>query len=73
VEIESASMIESVELEARIISAWADDAKSADVSRLLPEVEAAAAAADAAAAQARQRALDPTLSRDADRREARVR
>ncbi len=34
------------------------------MSRLLPEVEAAANAADAAAGEARARALDPLLSRD---------
>ena len=62
-EIESASMIESVELEARIISAWADAARAADVSRLLPEIEAAATAADVAAAEARSKALDPMLPR----------
>ena len=56
-------MIESVELEARIISAWADAARAADVSRLLPEIEAAATAADVAAAEARSKALDPMLPR----------
>jgi hypothetical protein len=52
------------ELDARIVAAFADDAKSVDVSRLLPEVEAAANAADAAAGETRARALDPLLSRD---------
>jgi hypothetical protein len=52
------------ELEARIAAAFAKDAKSVDVSRLLPEVEAAANAADAAAGEARARALDPLLYRD---------
>ena len=52
------------ELDARIVAAFAEDAKSVDVSRLLPEVEAAANAADAAAGEARARALDPLLSRD---------
>ena len=51
------------ELDARIVAAFAEDAKSVDVSRLLPEVEAAANAADAAAGEARARALDPLLSR----------
>ena len=51
-------------LDARIASALAEDATSVDVSRLLPEVEAAANAADAAAEEARARALDPLLSRD---------
>jgi hypothetical protein len=52
------------ELDARITGAFAEDAKSVDVSRLLPEVEAAATAADAAAEEARTRALDPLLSPD---------
>jgi hypothetical protein len=51
-------------LDAQIAAAFAGDAKSVDVSRLLPEVEAAAKAADAAAGEARSRALDPLLSRD---------
>jgi hypothetical protein len=51
-------------LDARIAAAFAEDAKSVDVSRLLPEVEAAAKAADAATGEARVRALDPLLSRD---------
>ena len=55
---------DSAELDARIVAAFAEDAKSVDVSRLLPEVEAAANAADAAAGEARSRALDPLLSRD---------
>ena len=55
---------EPTELDARIVAAFAEDAKSADVSRLLPEVEAAANAADAAAGEARARALDPLLSGD---------
>ena len=57
-------MPDSAELDARIVAAFAVDAKSVDVSRLLPEVEAAANAADAAAGEARARALDPLLSRD---------
>jgi hypothetical protein len=52
------------ELDARIAAAFAEDAKSVDVSRLLPEVEEAATAADAAAGEARARALDPLLSPD---------
>ena len=36
-------------LDARIAAAFAEDTKSVDVSRLLPEVEAAANSADAAA------------------------
>jgi hypothetical protein len=53
------------DLDDRIIAAFADGAKSADVSRLLSEVEAAANAADAVAKAARQRAMDPMLARDA--------
>ena len=44
-------------LDARIAAAFAEDAKSADVRRLLPEVEAAAGAADVVAGEARSRAL----------------
>jgi hypothetical protein len=55
---------EPTELDVRIVAAFAEDAKSVDVSRLLPEVEAAANAADTAAGEARARALDPLLSRD---------
>jgi hypothetical protein len=51
-------------LEVRIAAAFREDATSVDVSRLLPEVEAAAKAADAAADEARARALDPLLSGD---------
>jgi hypothetical protein len=51
-------------LDARIAAAFAGDATSIDVSRLLPEVAAAAKAADAATAEARARALDPLLSGD---------
>jgi hypothetical protein len=52
------------ELDARIAAAFREGANSVDVSRLLPEVEAAADAADAATGEARARALDPLLSRD---------
>jgi hypothetical protein len=55
---------DSAELDAQIVAAFAEDAKSVYVSRLLPEVEAAANAADAAAGEARARALDTLLSRD---------
>jgi hypothetical protein len=51
------------DLDARIVAAFADGAKSADVSQLLPEIAAAATAADAAAAEARAKALDPILPR----------
>jgi hypothetical protein len=48
-----------MELEARIASAFAEDAKSDDVRSVLADVEAAAKAAEAAAEVARSRALDP--------------
>jgi hypothetical protein len=48
-------------LDARIAAAFAEDAKSVDVSRLLSEVEAAAKGAEAAAEDARERALDPLV------------
>jgi hypothetical protein len=51
------------DLDERIVAAFVDGAKSAFVSRLLPEIEAAAAAADVAAAEARSKALDPMLPR----------
>jgi hypothetical protein len=51
-------------LHARIIEAFADDMKSADVARLLVEVEAATSAAELAAGTAKKAALDPLLSRD---------
>jgi hypothetical protein len=54
----------AAELEARIAAAFTDGAKSEDIGRLLPEVEAAANAADAVAKEARTRALDPLLPSD---------
>jgi hypothetical protein len=54
----------AAELDERIAAAFANDAKSADVSILLAEVETAASAAKADAEAARARALDPLLSRD---------
>ena len=51
-------------MDARIAAAFADDARSADVSILLAEVEAAANAAEADAEAARARALDPLSSSD---------
>ena len=50
-------------MEERIIAAFADGAKSAEIATPVPEVEAAAAAASAAAAAARSIALDPLLGR----------
>ena len=52
------------ELDARIATAFSDDAKSGDVARLLAEVKEAASAAELAAETARKRALDPLLSGD---------
>lgn len=49
------------ELDARIAAAFAESAKSVDVSRLLAEVEAANEAADGAAGEARALALDPLV------------
>ena len=53
-------MASTMELEARIASAFAEDAKSDDVGRVLADVEAAAIAAEAAAEGARSRALNPS-------------
>jgi hypothetical protein len=58
------ALTEDAELDVRIAAAFAEDAKSVDVGRLLLEVETAAIAADASAKDARARALDPLLSRD---------
>ena len=55
----------AAELESRIAAAFTDGGTSGDVGRLLPEVEGAANAADAVAKEARTRALDPLLPRDA--------
>ena len=52
-------MASTMELEARIASAFAEDAKSDDVGRVLADVEAAAIAAGAAAEGARSAALNP--------------
>ena len=55
---------ELAELDARIVAAFADDAKSVDVARLLAEVMEATSAAELAAETAREHALDPLLSGD---------
>jgi hypothetical protein len=55
----------AAELEARIAAAFTDGATSGDVGRLLVEVGAVANGADAGAKEARKRALDPLLPRDA--------
>ena len=52
------------ELDARIAAAFSEDAKSADVGRLLAGVKPVASAAEVAAEAARQRALDPQMSGD---------
>jgi hypothetical protein len=52
------------ELDARIAAAFSEDAKSAEVARLLAEVKEAASAAELAAETARKHALDPVLSGD---------
>jgi hypothetical protein len=53
------------QMDARIAAAFTDGTTSDDVGRLLPEVEGAASSADAVAKEARTRALDPLLPRDA--------
>jgi hypothetical protein len=52
-----------VEMDSRIASAFADGAKSADVAKLVVEVEGAANAAAAVAKKARDAAMDPLRSR----------
>jgi hypothetical protein len=52
----------ALSLDDRIVAAFADDTKSDKVASLIEEVEAAATAAGEEAKQARERALDPTLS-----------
>ena len=52
-------------MEGRIIAAFGDAARSDEVGRLVAEVMDAASAADAVAKAAREKALDPRLSRDA--------
>jgi hypothetical protein len=54
--------VEATELDARIAAAFADDAKSDDVRRVLVDVEAAAREAEADADDARARALDPLVA-----------
>jgi hypothetical protein len=49
------------DLDARIAAAFAEDAKSDDVRRVLADVEAAEMEAEAAAEEARVRALDPLV------------
>jgi hypothetical protein len=51
-------------LDERIVAAFAENAKSADVASLLVEVKAAASAAELAADTAIKAALDPLISRD---------
>jgi hypothetical protein len=51
----------TIDLDARIAAAFAGDARSDDVRRLLADVETAAKAAEAAAEEARVRALDPLV------------
>jgi hypothetical protein len=50
-----------IDLDTRIAAAFAEDAKSDDVRRVLTDVEAAAKEAEAAAEEARARALDPLV------------
>jgi hypothetical protein len=53
------------EMDERIVAAFGDAARSDEVGRLVAEVTDAANAADAVAKAAREKALDPRLSRDA--------
>ena len=54
--------ITQIDLDARIAAAFADGAKSNDVAALIKDTEHAAASASEQAEQARNHALDPTLS-----------
>ena len=54
--------IAQIDLDARIAAAFADGAKSNDVATLIKDTEHAAASASDMAEQARNHALDPTLS-----------
>ena len=54
--------IAQIDLDARIAAAFADGAKSNDVATLIKDTEHAAASASEQAEQARNHALDPTLS-----------
>ena len=60
--IEDPSNIIAIDLDARIAAAFADGAKSDDVAILIKDVEHGIASASDIAEQARNRALDPTLS-----------
>jgi hypothetical protein len=51
----------TIDLDARIAAAFAGDARSDDVRRVLADVEAAAKEAEAEAEEARARALDPLV------------
>jgi hypothetical protein len=53
--------VPTIDLDARIAAAFAEDANSDDVCRLLADVGPAAKEAEAAAEEARARALDPLI------------
>jgi hypothetical protein len=52
----------TIDLDARIVAAFAEDARSDDVGRVLADVEAQAKEAEAEAEEARASALDPLVS-----------
>jgi len=62
----NAVAIPQIDLDARIAAAFADGAKSNDVATLIKDTEHGAASASDRAEQARNRALDPTLSGSAN-------
>ena len=62
IEDRSANTVAQIDLDARIAAAFADGAKSNDVAPLIRDTEHAATSASEQAEQARNHALDPTLS-----------
>ena len=62
IEDPSVNIVTQIDLDARIAAAFVDDAKSNDVATLIRDTEHGAASASDRAEQARNHALDPTLS-----------
>jgi len=62
IEDPSVNTVTQIDLDARIAAAFADGAKSNDVATLIKDAEHGAASASDRAEQARNHALDPTLS-----------
>ena len=62
IEDPSVNTVKQIDLDARITAAFADGAKSKDVAILIRDTEHGAASASDRAEQARNHALDPTLS-----------